>query len=126
MFSIAATHVTLLWEPVPLSKQNGVILYYQVVLDGQNGTQLVYNVSASPQNENKTFKLQHLSPGQEYEVRIRAVTAAGPGENATAKFKTNHREDLGIASHLNYFLVEYESVLRVLKGHNRAINHITG
>lgn len=63
---------------------------------------LVHNASASPQHEN-TYKLEHLNPEQNYEVRIRAVTAAGPGANATAKFKTKHREDYGIASHLNYF-----------------------
>ena len=41
VFSIAATHVYLFWESIPLSKQNGLILYYQVVVDsgvnGQNG-----------------------------------------------------------------------------------------
>ncbi|XP_044036321.1 interleukin 12 receptor, beta 2a, like isoform X2 [Siniperca chuatsi] len=92
VFSIAATRVTLLWEPVPLSKQNGVILYYQIGVDRQN----VYNVSASPQHENKTFELLHLSPGQEYEVWIRAVTVAGPGENTTTRFKTKHHEDFAL------------------------------
>ena len=111
VFSIGTTHATLLWEPVPLSKRNGVILYYQIVLHRQNGTQLVYNVSASPQNEKKIFKLQNLSPGQEYEVRIRAVTAAGPGENATIKFETDPRQVSGISSsHLNYFFVEYDEM----------------
>lgn len=89
VYSIAATSVTLQWEPVPLLKQNGVILYYQIGVDRQN----VYNVSASPQHENRTFELPRLSPGQEYEVWIRAVTVAGPGANATASFKTKHRED---------------------------------
>ncbi|XP_070778526.1 interleukin 12 receptor, beta 2a, like [Enoplosus armatus] len=88
VFSIAATHVTLLWEPVPLSKQNGVILYYQIGVDRQN----VYNVSASPQHGNKTFELPHLSPGQEYDVWIRAVTVAGPGANTTTRFKTKNHE----------------------------------
>ncbi|XP_029294568.1 interleukin 12 receptor, beta 2a, like isoform X2 [Cottoperca gobio] len=91
VFSIAATQVTLFWKSVPLSKQNGVILYYQIVADSRVDGQNVYNVSAPP----NTFKLLHLSPGQEYEVRIRAVTAAGAGVNATAKFKTKHLEDFG-------------------------------
>lgn len=43
-----------------------------------------------------TFKLQDLSPGQQYDVWIRAVTAAGPGANTTVKVKTKHPEDFGI------------------------------
>lgn len=31
--SIAATHVTLRWETIPLSEQNGAILYYQIGVD---------------------------------------------------------------------------------------------
>ncbi|XP_036943815.1 interleukin 12 receptor, beta 2a, like [Acanthopagrus latus] len=82
---IAATHVTLRWDPGPLSKQDGLILYYQIGLDGQN----VYNVSASCRN----FTLQHLSPGQKYGVWIRAVSARGPGENVTVTFETKHLEE---------------------------------
>ncbi|KAM9346053.1 granulocyte colony-stimulating factor receptor-like [Symphorus nematophorus] len=89
VFSISATHVTLLWEPVPLLKQNGMILYYQIGVDRQK----VYNVTVSSQHGNKTFVLQHLSPGHDHEVWIRAVTAAGPGENATTRFKTRPRQD---------------------------------
>nr|XP_046270741.1 interleukin 12 receptor, beta 2a, like isoform X2 [Scatophagus argus] len=88
VFSIADTHVTLLWDPIPLFKQRGVILYYQIGLD----THKVYNVSAFPQHENKTFQLKSLTPGQEYEVWIKAVTEAGPGEIATARFKTTLNE----------------------------------
>ncbi|XP_035471460.2 interleukin 12 receptor, beta 2a, like isoform X1 [Scophthalmus maximus] len=89
VLSIAATQVTLFWEPAPLSKQNGVILFYQVGLDKQT----VYNASTSPQYENGTCELNHLSPGQEYEVWIQAVTAAGPGARATARFKTKQHEN---------------------------------
>nr|XP_020472020.1 interleukin-6 receptor subunit beta-like isoform X1 [Monopterus albus]XP_020472021.1 interleukin-6 receptor subunit beta-like isoform X1 [Monopterus albus]XP_020472022.1 interleukin-6 receptor subunit beta-like isoform X1 [Monopterus albus] len=84
VLSIAATHVILVWEPVPFFQQNGVIRYYQIGVDGQN----VYNVSASPHQENMTFELKHLSPGQEYEAWIKAVTKAGPGANTTTRFKT--------------------------------------
>ncbi|XP_070837676.1 interleukin 12 receptor, beta 2a, like [Chaetodon trifascialis] len=87
--SLAATNVTLLWEPAPLSQQRGVILYYQIGVDKQK----VLKVSASPQHENKTIQLTHLSPGQEYEVWIKAVTAAGPGGNVTIRFKTKDDED---------------------------------
>ncbi|XP_023126588.1 interleukin 12 receptor, beta 2a, like [Amphiprion ocellaris] len=82
--SIGTTDVTLSWEPVPISKQNGLILFYQIGLDGQK----VYNVSASPQHEKMTFKLQDLRPGQNYEVWIKAVTVAGPGESVSTRFKT--------------------------------------
>ncbi|KAI3359256.1 hypothetical protein L3Q82_002775 [Scortum barcoo] len=64
VFSIAATRVTLLWEPVPLCKQNGVILKYQIGVDRQK----VYTVNASLQHENQTFEVLHLSPGQDYEI----------------------------------------------------------
>ncbi|XP_059204669.1 interleukin 12 receptor, beta 2a, like isoform X2 [Centropristis striata] len=89
--SIGSSHVILFWEPVPLSGQNGLILYYQVIVDSGK-KQNVYNVSASPQHQNTTYELQHLSPEQDYEVRVRAVTAAGPGPNATAEFRTSHGE----------------------------------
>ncbi|XP_063759628.1 interleukin 12 receptor, beta 2a, like isoform X3 [Eleginops maclovinus] len=93
VFSIAANQVTLSWESGPLSEQKGVILYYQIIVDSGVQGQYVYNVSAS-QKHKYTFKLEHLTPEQDYEVRIRAVTVAGPGENATSKFKTNSHEDL--------------------------------
>ncbi|KAF3846472.1 hypothetical protein F7725_003550, partial [Dissostichus mawsoni] len=101
VFSIAATQVTLLWASVPLSKQSGVVLYYQIVVYGGVHRQTVHNVSVSPQHDN-TYKLENLNPEQDYEVRVRAVTAAGPGENATAKFKTKHGEDY---AHLIFAIV---------------------
>ncbi|XP_056258620.1 interleukin 12 receptor, beta 2a, like [Seriola aureovittata] len=88
VFPVAPTQVKLSWEPVPLFERNGVIQYYQIRLNRQN----VYNVSAT-QHENKNFELKHLSPGQEYEVSIRAVTVAGPGANVTTKFKTEQDEN---------------------------------
>ncbi|XP_047428092.1 interleukin 12 receptor, beta 2a, like [Mugil cephalus] len=87
--SIATTEVTLFWEPIPLCNQTGLILYYQIGVSKQK----VYNVSASPQHGNQTFKLLHLTPGQEYEVWIKAVTAVGAGANHTISFKTKHHED---------------------------------
>lgn len=57
----------------------------------------VYNVSASLQHENETFQLMNLSPGQDYEVWINALTKAGPGEKTTARFKTRHHEPFGMA-----------------------------
>ncbi|XP_034534359.1 interleukin 12 receptor, beta 2a, like isoform X2 [Notolabrus celidotus] len=82
--SIAVSDVTLSWEPVPLLQQNGIILFYQIGVNRHN----VYNVSSS-----LTSKQLRVHPGQEYEVWIRAVTAAGPGENTTVTFNTNPHED---------------------------------
>lgn len=66
-------------------------LYFTIVLF------IVYNVSALPLDQSKTEKvLQHLSPGQEYEAWIRAMTAAGPGEKTTLRFKTKHQEYFGM------------------------------
>ncbi|XP_060883067.1 interleukin 12 receptor, beta 2a, like [Labrus mixtus] len=84
--SSSATRDTLTWEHVPLLERNGIILYYQIGVNGQN----VYNVSAS----SHTSELLHLRPGHEYEVWIRAVTAAGPGERSTFTF-TSHQEHEG-------------------------------
>ncbi|XP_026216095.1 interleukin 12 receptor, beta 2a, like [Anabas testudineus] len=89
VLSIAATQVTLSWEPIPLSKQNGVIRCYQIGIDGQN----VRNVSPSTQYDNYSFDLKPLNPDQNYEVWIRAVTSAGPGENAITRFKTKQHEN---------------------------------
>lgn len=49
----------------------------------------MYNLSA------RTHKLVDLGPGQVYNVWIRAVNAAGPGENATTRFTAKEREDYG-------------------------------
>ncbi|XP_078140932.1 interleukin 12 receptor, beta 2a, like [Centroberyx gerrardi] len=95
VITIEATHVTLFWEPVPLLQRKGVILCYQIGVDQQ-----VNNVSASPQHDNMTFVLEHLRPGQEYEVWTRAVTEAGPGANATTRFKTKDQEAFGYIIHL--------------------------
>ncbi|XP_068605903.1 interleukin 12 receptor, beta 2a, like, partial [Brachionichthys hirsutus] len=89
--SIAATHVTLLWEPIPIAKQEGLVLYYQIGLDTQN----VFNVSAYPQHKNQTIQILHLSPGRAYWAWIRAVTAAGNGEKANMTFGTKHSENFG-------------------------------
>ncbi|KAM3597330.1 uncharacterized protein V6R79_003164 [Siganus canaliculatus] len=85
--SLAETHVTLYWEPLPLSSQRGLILFYEIGLNNHT----VYNASAS-QQESWTYKLQQLSPGQEYEVWIRAVTVAGPGEKNAVRFNTTDNE----------------------------------
>ncbi|MEQ2180191.1 hypothetical protein GOODEAATRI_033183, partial [Goodea atripinnis] len=59
----------------------------------QQKTNKIYNVSVTPDQGNMTFKLQDVSPGQEYKVWIRAVTVAGPGAEVTTTFKINHDED---------------------------------
>ncbi|XP_022071259.2 interleukin 12 receptor, beta 2a, like [Acanthochromis polyacanthus] len=108
--SIGTTDVTLSWEPVPLSKQTGLILFYQIGLDGRK----VYNISASPQHEGMTFKLQDLRPGQDYEVWIKAVTMAGPGKSATKSFKTKKSENGQLtAIMLGVLLVVFSIVLAV-------------
>ncbi|KAM8824631.1 interleukin 12 receptor, beta 2a, like isoform 1-T2 [Synchiropus picturatus] len=89
VIKINAYSVALFWEPIPLSMQNGVVLYYQI---GGATPNDVHNVSAVPHNENRTFELKGLSPGRNYEVWIKAVTVAGPGANVTAKFKTKSEE----------------------------------
>ncbi|XP_029015849.1 interleukin 12 receptor, beta 2a, like [Betta splendens] len=91
VFSIAATHVTLFWESIPLSQQNGVIQYYQIGVDEHN----VHNVKSATWYQNYTFDVNHLNPDQDYKVWIRAVTAAGPGENNTTNFKTKQEETSG-------------------------------
>ncbi|KAM9746232.1 interleukin 12 receptor, beta 2a, like [Menidia menidia] len=91
VLSVAAKEATLIWEPVPCSKQNGVILYYQIGVDLQK----VYNISVTPEMGDNTFKLPDLNPDQNYEVWIRAVTAAGPGANVTTRIKTMHQQQFG-------------------------------
>ncbi|KAM8844278.1 interleukin 12 receptor, beta 2a, like isoform 1-T1 [Spinachia spinachia] len=105
--SIAATHVILYWESIPLPRQRGEILYYQLIVESGADGQKALNVSVSPQQENQTFELRPLSPGQDYEVGIRAVTLAGPGAHETAKFKTKHHEHFAqiIAVVLGIFLL---------------------
>uniref|UniRef100_A0A1A8DRP1 Interleukin 12 receptor, beta 2a, like n=1 Tax=Nothobranchius kadleci TaxID=1051664 RepID=A0A1A8DRP1_NOTKA len=95
---IAATDVTLFWEPVSCSKRNGKILHYQIGVE-HAGTQTVYNVSVTPDHGTMTYKLPGLSPGRKYKVWIRAVTAAGPGPSVTTTLKTKHVEDLGHVIH---------------------------
>ncbi|XP_034046165.1 interleukin 12 receptor, beta 2a, like isoform X2 [Thalassophryne amazonica] len=94
--SIDATRVTLFWEPIPLLKQNGTIISYQI----GGVDQTVHTVTASLQNENQTFDLLDLSPGWDYEVWIRAVTAAGPGSQTTTHFKTKDQESFAPSAYL--------------------------
>ncbi|KAG7268199.1 hypothetical protein CRUP_029814 [Coryphaenoides rupestris] len=71
--------VTLTWKGIPLAERRGEILCYQIGV----GDQRVYNVS----DENQSFLLKDLKPGQPYQAWIRAVTEAGPGPNSTREFK---------------------------------------
>ncbi|XP_061568462.1 interleukin 12 receptor, beta 2a, like isoform X2 [Cololabis saira] len=84
LLSVTATDATLFWEPVPFSKQNGVISNYLVGVEKQQ----VYNVTVTPEHGNQTLELKNLSPAHDYKVWISAVTAAGPGVKVTQTFKT--------------------------------------
>lgn len=66
---------------------------------------LVYNLSA------RTHKLEDLSPGQVYNVWIRAVNAAGPGENTARKVTTKEREDFGTKLCQTMFLKVIEGLV---------------
>ncbi|XP_056143488.1 interleukin 12 receptor, beta 2a, like isoform X2 [Lampris incognitus] len=86
--AIESTYVNLSWEPIPLHQRKGVILGYKIVVDNQK----VYNVNVSLQHEITKFQLENLNPGQDYEVEIRAVTAAGSGLSAIVRFKTQQQQ----------------------------------
>lgn len=66
----------------------------------------VRKLNASPQDQPRTYLLDDLSPGQEYIVWIRAVNAAGPGENVTTGFTTKDSQDFGtdILTFIFFFL----------------------
>ncbi|KAM4598137.1 interleukin-12 receptor subunit beta-2-like isoform 2-T2 [Polymixia lowei] len=87
--NIYATSVNLSWESIPLLQRKGVILLYQIGVDSKE----VYNVSVHPRHKNMTFLLEHLNPGQDYEVWISAVTEAGTGPMASTRFKTKEGYD---------------------------------
>lgn len=91
--SISATSVTLFWKHVPLLKRRGLILHYEIGGDRQNK---VHEVPVSPQHESQTYELQDLTPNQEYEVWIKAVTKAGPGANVTTRFNTKREESFAL------------------------------
>uniref|UniRef100_A0A8C6WTF1 Fibronectin type-III domain-containing protein n=1 Tax=Neogobius melanostomus TaxID=47308 RepID=A0A8C6WTF1_9GOBI len=91
VLSCDTTHVTLLWETVMMSVQNGVTPYYQVGYGKDN----VKNVSAHPQLETRTITLDNLKENQTYEVWINAVNQAGPGPNITVLFTTLSNENIG-------------------------------
>ncbi|KAM6905336.1 interleukin 12 receptor, beta 2a, like [Xenentodon cancila] len=100
LLSITATDAILFWEPVPFSEQNGVILNYLVGIQKPK----VYNVSVTPEHGNKTLELKNLSPAHDYEVWVRAVTAAGPGVKVAKTFKT---EQSGMSSYSIVLLLFY-------------------
>ncbi|XP_015240402.1 PREDICTED: interleukin-12 receptor subunit beta-2-like [Cyprinodon variegatus] len=85
---ITGTEMTLFWKPVPSCNQSAMILYYQIGVS----TQRVYNVSVTPDHEGMTYKLSDLSPGEEYQVWIRAVSKAGPSPKVTRTFRINPHE----------------------------------
>lgn len=55
----------------------------------------MHELNALPQDQNMTFQLKNLSPGRKYDVWIRAVNAAGPGEKSTSRFITKDPEHSG-------------------------------
>ncbi|CAL8272149.1 unnamed protein product [Lota lota] len=86
--TVKANSVKVTWKPIPLPQRRGVIVCYQIGLDSQR----VYNLSEPQGDEDRSFWLEHLDPGQNYEVWIRAITEAGPGPNSTVTFKTEDLE----------------------------------
>ncbi|XP_008415119.1 interleukin 12 receptor, beta 2a, like [Poecilia reticulata] len=90
---IVGTKVTLTWEPVPCSNQRGEILYYEIGLNMQGDPNHISIPVRHINVSGITYTLEALSPGQEYTVWIRAVTAAGPSEKVNKTFKINHHED---------------------------------
>lgn len=70
-------------------------------------------MSALPEHENRTYPLQHLIPGEEYKVWIRAVNAAGPGEKTITMFTTPDQELSGTALRPNSGLVYSDVLFRV-------------
>lgn len=59
----------------------------------------MHNVSA----RTRSLKLDDLSPGEVYDVWIRPVNEAGPGEKATRKFTTKEAEDFSTKALLFFF-----------------------
>ena len=55
----------------------------------------MYNLSEHQGDKDRSFRLDYLDPGQNYEVWIRAITDAGPGPKSTVTFKTEDLEGFG-------------------------------
>ncbi|CAJ1076711.1 interleukin 12 receptor%2C beta 2a, like isoform X1 [Xyrichtys novacula] len=87
--------VKVSWEPIPLEQQSGTIQFYQIGVKQQDSINSfsVLNVSSS-----QTFHMVDVKQGEVYEVWIRAVTKAGPGEKTTLTINLPAPPDIALLS----------------------------
>lgn len=69
----SATTIRVQWNDLPEADRNGIITVYEVDYFYVERDQLQANASMSPTN------LTNLAENEEYNIRVRAYTSAGPG-----------------------------------------------
>ncbi|XP_066568265.1 LIF receptor subunit alpha a [Amia ocellicauda] len=89
----SSNEVLLQWEHIPVEKQRGFIRGYYIYVSSKNGTPLpvVINIT-NPDARNYTVKNLHTSS---YDFTVKAYTAGGTGNGATASiYITNASNDI--------------------------------
>ena len=77
-----STSLLVIWDPLSLTEENGVILRYSIIAVGRGHDTTVYELNA---NSTATYStVENLEEANEYSVSVSAVNSAGTGPYSTA------------------------------------------
>ena len=79
VIQLLSTSVTVMWFPVPIRDQNGIITFYEIEYNQSTfSTIQMHNLSRASSSEQETT-LDGLQEFTNYSARIRAYTSRGAG-----------------------------------------------
>ncbi|KAM5194238.1 interleukin-6 receptor subunit beta [Mantella aurantiaca] len=104
--SVGKTTADIVWEPVPLEKQNGFITNYTLKYEAKNGQVIDFTLNATETEYRMTF----LTANTVYRVSVVANTVVGGMEGlpftfSTNKFDTGEVEAIVVSSCIGFLLL---------------------
>ena len=74
--TVNKTSITVVWDTVPCSQQNGLITGHKLVYSNTNGNTVSVNISG---NNYRLYNIQGLTPSTSYTISVAAVNDGGTG-----------------------------------------------
>ena len=74
--TVNKTSITVVWDTVPCSQQNGPITGYKLFYNDTNSNNVSVNIS---RNNHRLYNIQELTPSTRYTIAVAAVNDGGTG-----------------------------------------------